>query len=247
MAQPLSFTSNAALRWSLVFVEVARVALPSPASASAHLEPIAAITAATSDNRERALRCLTYAVAYEAGHESLEGQRAVATVVLNRTAHPAYPKSVCGVVFQGAARQTGCQFTFTCDGALNRRLSPLILASARAVAEQVIDGYPATAIGGATHYHASYVSPYWAPTLYRVGRIGLNIFYRAPGAASVAAHWSGQVEPDVSGLGSWLKAGDALTARVPGRLPMAPGDRPFSPWGLALHEAARPIPNGSPE
>ena len=153
MAQPLSFTSNAALRWSLVFVEVARVALPSPASASAHLEPIAAITAATSDNRERALRCLTYAVAYEAGHESLEGQRAVATVVLNRTAHPAYPKSVCGVVFQGAARQTGCQFTFTCDGALNRRLSPLILASARAVAEQVIDGYPATAIGGAHVRH----------------------------------------------------------------------------------------------
>ena len=70
-------------------------------------------------DRRRALLCLTQAVYYEAGFEPLEGRRAVAQVVLNRMRHPAFPKSVCGVVYQGA-RDPVCQFSFVCDGSLYR-------------------------------------------------------------------------------------------------------------------------------
>ncbi|MFN5901342.1 MAG: cell wall hydrolase, partial [Novosphingobium sp.] len=69
-------------------------------------------------DRSRALQCLAAAVYYEARSESDVGQRAVAQVVLNRVAHPSYPNTVCGVVYQGSERTTGCQFSFTCDGSL---------------------------------------------------------------------------------------------------------------------------------
>ena len=74
--------------------------------------------------RARALDCLTSAIYYEAGQESTDGQRAVAQVVLNRVRHPAFPASVCGVVYEGSTRATGCQFTFTCDGSLARAPMP---------------------------------------------------------------------------------------------------------------------------
>jgi spore germination cell wall hydrolase CwlJ-like protein len=70
--------------------------------------------------REQALTCLASAVYYEAGNQDADGERAVAQVVLNRVRHPAFPNSVCGVVYQGSTRTTGCQFTFTCDGSLAR-------------------------------------------------------------------------------------------------------------------------------
>src|SRR4051794_40918218 len=74
-----------------------------------------------SATRGRALECLASAVYYEAGNQDDDGRRAVAQVVLNRVRHPAFPASVCDVVFQGSTRATGCQFTFTCDGSLYRR------------------------------------------------------------------------------------------------------------------------------
>ena len=89
-----------------------------PARASDAAEPFAA--SPDPEMFERSLQCLTEAVYYEARSESEEGQRAVAQVVLNRVRHPAYPNSVCGVVYQGSERVTGCQFSFTCDGALGR-------------------------------------------------------------------------------------------------------------------------------
>ena len=200
---------------------------------------IAAITAAAGDNHERALRCMTYAIAYEAGREPLAGQQAVGEVILNRMRHPAYPKSVCGVVFQGSARRTGCQFTFTCDGSLRRALPPQIMANARDVARAVLDGEAAAPIGGATHYHANYVAPYWAPTLLRVGQIGAHVFYRAPGSAETQARWSGSLEPQVADLGAWLNAGDSLTARGSSAAPGVPAastaaPAPFAPWGLPV-------------
>jgi spore germination cell wall hydrolase CwlJ-like protein len=82
------------------------------------------VLAAALVDQDRALTCLTQAVYYEAAREPLSGQEAVAQVVLNRMRHPAYPKSVCGVVYQGSARITGCQFTFTCDGSLGREPEP---------------------------------------------------------------------------------------------------------------------------
>jgi spore germination cell wall hydrolase CwlJ-like protein len=130
---------------------------------------------------ERALRCLTQAVYYEAGFEPMEGRQAVAQVILNRMRHPAYPNSVCGVVYQGSSRP-GCQFSFTCDGSLHRAPDPKSWAVARDVAAQALSGKVTSSVGMATHYHANYVSPYWAPKLTKISKIGAHIFYRWPGS-----------------------------------------------------------------
>ncbi|HEU0099499.1 MAG TPA: cell wall hydrolase [Allosphingosinicella sp.] len=124
------------------------------------------------------LQCLTAAVYYEARSESSEGQRAVAQVVLNRVRHPAFPKSVCGVVYQGSQRRTGCQFSFTCDGSLRARREPSAWARARKIAGAALAGSVYGPVGHATHYHASYVHPWWAASLTRAVSVGSHIFYR---------------------------------------------------------------------
>ncbi len=127
-----------------------------------------------------ALRCLTQAVYYEAAFEPLAGRRAVAQVVLNRMRHPAFPNSVCGVVYQGVNKPV-CQFSFTCDGSLNRRPNPAAWNEAEIVARDALNGHVEEHVGYATHYHANYVSPYWAPKLVKIAKIGAHIFYRWPG------------------------------------------------------------------
>ena len=131
----------------------------------------------------RAQECMTQAIYYEAASESDAGQRAVAQVVLNRVAHRAYPNTVCGVVYQGSERQTGCQFSFTCDGALNRRPSANAWARAGRHAREALAGVVYAPVGTATHYHTLAVNPYWASSLETVGVIGFHIFYRWPGNA----------------------------------------------------------------
>lgn len=137
-------------------------------------------------DKARALQCLSMAVYYEAASESYEGQEAVAQVVLNRVAHPAYPASVCGVVFQGSERKTGCQFTFTCDGSLARRPSLQGWARAQSIALAALAGNVFQPVGLATHYHTNYVNPYWAASLDYVGSIGAHRFYRWKGGAGRA-------------------------------------------------------------
>jgi hypothetical protein len=137
----------------------------------------------TGDDRRRALRCLTLAIYYEAALEPTEGQQAVAQVVLNRVRDPNYPDTVCGVVFQGAERVTGCQFSFTCDGALASAPVPWAWKRAQTVAEGALAGQVAARVGTATHYHADYVHPWWAPTLMKIDQIGAHVFYRWKGMA----------------------------------------------------------------
>jgi spore germination cell wall hydrolase CwlJ-like protein len=150
---------------------------------------------ASGEDRERAVQCLTQAVYYEAAREPEVGQEAVAQVVLNRLRHPAYPKSICGVVYQGSARPTGCQFTFTCDGALRWAPEPALWRRARQVAERALAGYVDKGVGSATHYHAQYVAPYWAPTLVKMTQVGQHIFYRWTGPwgepAAFTGHYAG--------------------------------------------------------
>lgn len=134
-------------------------------------------------DRRRALRCLTQAVYYEAALEPRNGQEAVAQVVLNRVRDANFPASVCGVVYQGAERVTGCQFSFTCDGSLSRGPVPWAWSRAESVARAALDGYVADWVGTATHYHADYVMPWWAPSLIKVNQIGAHIFYRWKGSA----------------------------------------------------------------
>lgn len=138
-----------------------------------------------------ALRCLTQAVYFEAAFEPLAGRKAVAQVVLNRMKHPAFPKSVCGVVYQGVNRRV-CQFSFTCDGSLNRRPNPAAWQEAEDVASAALNGHVETRVGYSTHYHANYVSPYWAPKLVKIAKIGAHIFYRWPGGWGMPGAFSGR-------------------------------------------------------
>ena len=134
-----------------------------------------------AEDRARATDCLAAAVIYEAGDDT-GGERAVAQVILNRVRHPAYPKTVCGVVFQGSERSTGCQFTFTCDGSIGRR-SPSAAAwtRAREVASAALSGKVDGRVGLATHYHTNYVVPYWQSSLDKIAQVGTHLFYRWSG------------------------------------------------------------------
>jgi spore germination cell wall hydrolase CwlJ-like protein len=181
---------------------------------------------------EAAAECLALAITYEAGLEPAQGQEAVAQVILNRVRSPAYPDTVCSVVWQGAERRTGCQFTFTCDGSLRRPRSAAAIASARAVAVRVLAGETPDHVRGATHYHANYVSPYWASSLTRVRQIATHIFYRAPGSVAYAGGTPVRV---------------ALAARRPAAQEApAPATDPairngeYAPWGLSLGPVRQP-------
>ena len=165
-------------------------------------------------NEARALDCLTAAVYYEAAIEGPDGQRAVAQVVLNRLRHPAYPDTVCGVVFQGSERSTGCQFTFTCDGALARRPVPALWDRARAIAWGALSGQVYAPVGWATHYHTDWVVPYWASSLAKAAKVGTHIFYRWTGGwgrpAAFGGHYTG-VEPGLIKMAGLSAAhGDAV-------------------------------------
>jgi spore germination cell wall hydrolase CwlJ-like protein len=148
----------------------------------------------SAETRARALECLTSAIYYEAAQEPTDGQRGVAQVVLNRVRHPAFPNSVCGVVYEGSTRVTGCQFTFTCDGSMAYRPIPSLWNRARKVAEAALGGYVYAAVGFATHYHANYVVPYWASSLTKTAVQGAHIFYRWQGGwgrpAAFTDRWS---------------------------------------------------------
>jgi len=131
----------------------------------------------------RALKCLTDAIYYEAANEPDAGQRAVAQVILNRMRHPTFPNSVCGVIYQGSERATGCQFSYSCDGSMARVPARISWLRAQNVAVQALAGYVYAPVGMATHYHATYVYPYWAPSLNFVSTIGAHRFYSWKGNA----------------------------------------------------------------
>ncbi len=169
----------------------------------------------SSATRQQALQCLASAVYYEAGSQDLDGERAVAQVVVNRVRHPAFPASICGVVYEGSTRATGCQFTFTCDGSLYRQPDSVGWKRAYRVAEAALTGYVYAPVGYATHYHADYVVPYWASTLSKNAIVGAHIFYRwmggwgQPGAFTKA--YSGH-EANAVGLRNAALAAEAATA-----------------------------------
>ncbi len=164
------------------------------------------------DDIERALSCLSAAQVYEAGGDQ-KGQRAVAQVVLNRLRHPAFPKSVCAVVFQGAERSTGCQFTFTCDGAMARRTSKAAWDAARVIAKDMLTGAVFKPVGYATHYHTDWVVPYWSETLDKIVAVDTHLFFRWTGSwgRPAAFSWRGKlVEPRIKSLAQLSPAHDGM-------------------------------------
>ncbi len=142
-----------------------------------------------------ALKCMTQAIYYEAANEPAQGKRAVAQVVLNRMRHPAYPSSVCGVVYDGANKRV-CQFSFTCDGSLLRAPMARQWKESLAVAKAALTGTIEPSVGTATHYHADYVVPRWAYNLGKIDKIGVHIFYRFKGtwgnSGAFTGRWAGR-------------------------------------------------------
>jgi hypothetical protein len=186
-----------------------------PAGAPAFLA-----AAHTDADAARASDCLTAAIYYEARSEPEDGQRAVAQVVLNRVRDRAFPNTICGVVWQGSQRRTGCQFSFTCDGSLYRRRDPAAWERSRLVADSALAGSVYVPVGSATHYHAGYMLPWWAPSLSRIGAVGGHVFYRWRGAMERAlafrqdyAGWEPEVNA-ASGGDAPLPAGDIAQGGV---------------------------------
>ena len=170
----------------------------------------------SSADRARARDCLALAGMAEAGGGDGD-QRAVMQVILNRVRHPAFAKTVCGVVFEGSQRPTGCQFSFTCDGSLARRYSDAAWRASRARADEMLAGAIDATVGNATHFHANYVYPWWSDKLDKVAQVGPHIFFRWRGfwgtRNALSARYGGG-EPDPLRL-----QGTALTVATANPLP----------------------------
>jgi Cell Wall Hydrolase len=138
--------------------------------------------------RARELRCMATGIYFEARDEPVKGQIAVAQVIMNRIRSPFYPKTICGVVYQGERNRHGCQFSFTCTGKHNSVKEKPEWATAVKLAKQVIAGEVwLDEVGYATHYHATYVHPPWRFELDKITQIGGHIFYKMkPGTIQVA-------------------------------------------------------------
>lgn len=164
-------------------------------------------------DRGRALNCLTDAIYYEAASESDDGQRAVAQVVLNRVRHPAFPATVCGVIYQGSEKGSGCQFSYACDGSMARLPSPAARARAGRIAAAALAGYVFRPVGLATHYHTYAVTPAWNRTLVMTDAIGAHFFHRWKG------YWGTSAAFQQRYLGHEPAPGPAPRA-LPGMLPV---------------------------
>lgn len=175
------------------------------------------IYAGSGDGRARARDCLAAAMLYEAGDDA-KGQQAVGQVVINRARHPAFPKSICGVVFQGSERVTGCQFTFTCDGALSRRYSDAAWARAQANAETMLSGTVYSPVGLATHYHTDWVRPYWSDSLEKIAIVDTHLFFRWPGFWGTPGAFRGAVSGNDVGIAKMAMLSPAHALAV-GTLP----------------------------
>jgi spore germination cell wall hydrolase CwlJ-like protein len=138
------------------------------------------VTFVTVKERERQLHCMTQNIYYEASHEPAEGKIAVAQVVMNRVAHPDYPKDPCEVIFQKNHfySRVVCQFSWYCDGSMERRAirEDLWKESQEAAKLVLLENFRLTGLEDALFYHADYVNPRWPKD--RVAKIGRHIFYK---------------------------------------------------------------------
>jgi spore germination cell wall hydrolase CwlJ-like protein len=206
----------------------------------------------------RELDCLTQAVYYEARGETPSGQAAVAQVVLNRARNAAFPKTICGVVFQRAATRS-CQFSFACDGSTLRPREPGAWRRAQTIASRALDGAVMAEVGAATHFHTLNVAPMWGPRLLRVAQVGMHVFYRFGGRAGAPGAFNSEVEfasrdatdLDNATLAPTLQAATALLVSPtlveggvggPASKPVEPASAPVAP---AAVQAAKPMQQAS--
>lgn len=128
---------------------------------------------------DKELWCMATAIYFESRGESYRGQVAVGQVVMNRVAHKLYPGTICGVVFQNQHKRNACQFSFACDGIPEKVTDGKSWKQAQQIAADVVSGKEyLPEVGYATHYHATYVRPHWAPRMKKLTKIGLHVFYQ---------------------------------------------------------------------
>ncbi|WP_322965680.1 cell wall hydrolase [Sphingomonas fuzhouensis] len=232
---------------------VALPALPIPPGASIADRGVVAAPPfrwgrATAIDRARAMQCLTAAIYYEANGESIDGQRAVAQVVLNRARHPAFPATICGVVYQGVER-AHCQFSFACDGALSRPPAMAGWARAARIAAAALSGSVYAPVGLATHYHSFAVAPAWNRAMVMTDMVGAHLFHRWKGYWGTAAamnrtYAGGEVLPLLTPPPAPETASRDILPPVPASLPVPPppGATPVPARPAPTRETPPPVP-----
>ena len=163
-------------------IDLPDLPIPAGATLDAGIVPARPFSMAPASalDRDRALQCLTAAIYYEAASEPDAGQQAVAQVILNRARHPAFPGTVCGVVYQGS-EHAGCQFSFACDGAMTRVPARGAWVRAARAAGMALAGYVYAPVGLATHYHTYAVTPAWNRSMVMTDVVGAHFFHRWKG------------------------------------------------------------------
>ena len=132
---------------------------------------------------DKELKCLVEAVYHEARSESFTGQLAVANVIIERANLSKFPNTICKVIhagkyWKGNIVRNKCAFSYYCDGKKEwSSIEKEALDTAYHVSSLALDGVTLMSTLGATHYHASYVSPFWANEMERLQQIGKHIFY----------------------------------------------------------------------
>jgi hypothetical protein len=180
---------------------------------------------AASADHARDTQCLAQAVYYEARGESPSGQAAVAQVVLNRVRHPAFPKTICGVVFQHIGDD--CQFSFACNGAMRQPLDQASWRRSLVVANRALSGAVMAEVGAATHFQAARSSSDWAGSLAKVAQIGEHIFYRFTGRAGTPRMFKAEPQRSGADAEAHLNGDDgrvhtAFTVATASQAPVAP-------------------------
>jgi spore germination cell wall hydrolase CwlJ-like protein len=133
-----------------------------------------------------AVMCLAMNLYHEARGESLAGNLAVGFVTMNRVADPRYPDTVCGVVHQAKYHgwdlvnpiKNRCQFSWYCDGLSDNPQDGKAMMESVLIAKHIMAGTVTDISEGATHYHATYVNPYWSADMTVVLEIGEHRFYK---------------------------------------------------------------------
>lgn len=187
VAQP-AIASESAVREAFDRAEVVLAAMPRSRLQAMVTEPegrtsLASLSRSWLESQPAAegdaqWRCLTEALYFEARGETVQGQFAVAEVILNRVDSARFPDSVCGVINQGTGQRYQCQFTYTCDGNSDAIRERAAFEQVGKVARAILDGANYNLTGGATHYHTTAVRPNWSRVYTRTAKIGVHVFYR---------------------------------------------------------------------
>lgn len=143
-----------------------------------YLSPLRVEHRRWAESRASEHQCLAEAIYYEARSETRSGQLAVADVVKNRVKSKHYPNTICEVVYEGAHRPFACQFSFACDGSMERAPKNPVWQRSQDIAQVSLTGFVPDLTQNSTHYHTVEIDPDWAETLEYKATIGFHKFYR---------------------------------------------------------------------